>query len=306
MSSGDVRFVLNGPVSPDGEIAAFVHSHGDAVRDIAFRVSDAEQAFHVAVTRGAIPIAEPTVREVRGRRVVSASVAAFGDVIHSFVQRDDEEWWLPGFERVETPAGGTNIVSAVDHVAISVAHGHLAQQVDFYTNVLGFSPSHEEYVRTDQSAMSSKVVEAAGGTIRLPILEPADGRGQSQVDEYLRFNRGPGVQHTALASDNIIRTVDALKTGGVDFMATPLPYYETLLDRIGDLEEDVVALRGLDILVDRDAWGYLLQIFSKPLQARPTFFVEIIQRKGARGFGSGNIKALFEAVEREQRRRGNL
>jgi 4-hydroxyphenylpyruvate dioxygenase len=305
-SSGDVRFVLTGAVSPLGPIAEHLQNHGEGVRDIAFRVSDVESTFHAALIRGARAVEEPRVYRAGNRTVVRASIAAFGDVVHSFVQRDSGDWFLPGFDPIRGASDSGATVASIDHLAISLAPGTLEEYVEFYKNVLGFEESHQEYVQTAHSSMNSKVVQSPDGRIRLPLLEPIPGKNKSQVAEYLEYHRGPGVQHAALHSDDIIRTVTALRARGIDFLTAPSAYYEMLSDRVGSLEEDVRALRDLNILVDKDGWGYLMQIFSKPLQSRPTFFVEVIQRRGARGFGSGNIRALFEAVEHEQRRRGNL
>jgi 4-hydroxyphenylpyruvate dioxygenase len=305
LTTGDVRFVVTGAMQPESEVGRHVNAHGDTVRDIALAVEDVESAYHEALKRGARSVQEPTAYRSGDRTLKRAAIGATGDIIHSLVERDSSEWFLPGF----SPLAGSRpdrCISSIDHLAVSLRQGTLDEMVDFYTRVLGFHESHEEYVISEYSAMNSKVVQSADGSIRLPLLEPAPGKRKSQVEEFLDFHGGPGVQHAALVSDNIIQTVAGLRAKGVDFLNTPSTYYETLVDRVGDLEEDVVALRDLNILVDRDPWGYLMQIFSAPLQSRPTFFVEVIQRKGARGFGSGNIKALFEAVEREQRRRGTL
>ena len=305
--NGDVRFVVTGAIERESPIAAHLHLHGDGVKDIALAVVDVDVAFHEALRRGARPVEEPRTSADGDRTIRRASIAAFGDVVHSFVERDAGEWFLPGFERIadDRPPQARS-VTAIDHLAVSLEPGRLAEQVAFYTNVLGFHESHEEYVTTDYTSMGSRVVESEDGRVRLPLLEPVLGSRRSQIEEYLHYHGGPGVQHAALLSDDILRTVANLRASGVDFLHTPATYYEMLLDRVGDLDEDLTTLRDLDILVDKDAWGYLMQIFSKPLQSRPTFFVEVIQRKGARGFGSGNIKALFEAVEREQMRRGTL
>lgn len=307
VENGAVRFVLTGAVSPEGPVADTVKAHGDTVKDIVFAVDNVEAAFHRAVSRGARPLQEPTVHRAGDRQMIRASIAAFGDVVHSFVQRDGGDWFLPSFQPVSHDARPPRqCVTAVDHLAVSLRYGQLHEQVEFYKNVIGFDESHEEYVQTGYSSMDSRVVQSPDGRIKMPLLEPVAGKRRSQVDEYLEYHGGPGVQHAALLSEDIIRTVANLRSSGVEFLTTPSSYYDMLANRVGDLEEDVSALRDLNILVDRDPWGYLMQIFSKPLQSRPTFFVEVIQRKGARGFGSGNIKALFEAVEREQARRGNL
>jgi 4-hydroxyphenylpyruvate dioxygenase len=303
----DLRFVLTGPIAPEGSISNHVLLHGDSIRNIALSVDDAESAFHRALSRGAAGVESPSVYEDENGRVVSATISAFGDIIHTFVERQSTKWFLPGFRPICTRHTGTvPSLATLDHLAISVSPGKLDETVSFYENVLGFHVTHREFVETPKSSMNSAVVASGNGLVRLPLVEPVPGKGKSQIDEYLDFNRGPGVQHAALHTDNIVNTVLQLQERGIEFLKAPRSYYEMLGDRVGFLDEDLEALRDLSILVDRDQYGYLMQIFSKPLQGRPTFFFEIIQRKGASGFGSGNIRALFEAVEREQAVRGNL
>jgi 4-hydroxyphenylpyruvate dioxygenase len=271
------------------------------VKDIAFTVNDAASAFEETVKRGARPVMEPTRLGDNGH-VIKATIATYGDTVHSFVQRDaDDGDFLPDFRPIEhRPTAPSTFLSAIDHVAIGVEHGKLDQWVDFYKDVLGFCQSHQDDVSTEQSAMNSKVVQNKSGQIKFPMMEPAAGKRKSQIEEYLAFYRGSGVQHVAFLSRDILKTVEAIRSTGIEFLQTPHTYYEALPERIRNLDEDIAALRNLNILVDREADGYLLQVFTKPLHVRPTMFMEIIQRKGARGFGSGNIKALFEAVEREQ------
>jgi len=306
-----IRFVLTGALSPDSPIAEHVRIHGDGVKDIAFTVDDAAQAFEETVKRGARPVLEPTVIEGQKGRVIKASIAAYGDTIHSFIQRDEYHGtFFPKFHAIKNPAPATSTgLAAIDHIVGNVELGRMDEWVDFYNQVLGFRQLQhfsDEDISTEYSALMSKVVQNGSGRIKFPINEPAEGKRKSQIDEYLEYYKGPGAQHLALITDDIISTVRALRANGVDFLRTPETYYDMLGERVGKIDEDMATLRELNILVDRDDEGYLLQIFTKPLQDRPTVFFEIIQRKGARGFGAGNFKALFEAIEREQELRGNL
>lgn len=306
---GNIHLVLTGALTPDSPIAEHVLCHGDSVKDIAFAVTDAEEAFAVAVGNGARPVMEPTLIEDEDGQIIKATIAAFGDTVHSLVQRIEYEGaFLPGYNPLNyslpaAPAGLTDI----DHVAVGMDPGRLEEWVDFYTRVLSFHEMHEEMIATDYSSMNSKVVSGADCAIKFPIVEPVPSKRRSQINEYLMYHNGPGTQHIALRASNIIESVRLLRTVGVEFLYTPSTYYEMLGERMGYIESEMVAaLRELSILVDRDAWGTLMQIFTKPLQSRPTLFLEVIQRNGARGFGAGNIKALFEAVEREQILRGNI
>jgi 4-hydroxyphenylpyruvate dioxygenase len=308
VEQNDIRLVLTAALGPDHPIAEHVKLHGDDVKDIAFTTDDAAHAFEVTVKRGAQPIMEPTVIEGPGGSIVKATIGAFGDTVHSFIQRDTAPGvFFPDFQALANPVPAVPTgLTAIDHVAVSVEPEKLNDLVDYYNDVLHFHHTFTEDIETAYSSMSSKVVENSTGKIKFPIVEPAASKRRSQIEEYLTFHHGPGAQHIALASENIIETVRALRAGGNEFLHTPDTYYSALEDRVGEIEEDVEALRELGILVDRDEWGYLMQIFTKPLQNRPTGFMEIIQRKRARGFGSGNIKALFQAIEREQSMRGNL
>lgn len=308
VEQGGIRLLLTSALGPAGPVADHIRLHGDGVKDIAFRVKDAGRAFDELVARGARPVMEPTPTEDEQGRVVKATVGVYGDTVHSLIQRDGYEGvFLHGYVPVErkqpTPAVG---LSAIDHIAISIEPGQLERWAEFYKNALCFHESHREDVETAYTAMNSKVVQNSTGRIKFPMVEPAAGRRKSQIEEYLEFYKGPGVQHVAFLSGDIVRSVGALRAGGGEFLRAPGTYYEMLKDRVGSIREDVDALRGLNILVDRDEWGYLMQIFTKPVQSRPTVFLEIIQRRGARGFGSGNIRALFEALECEQNLRGNL
>jgi 4-hydroxyphenylpyruvate dioxygenase len=307
MEQGEIRLILTSAISPDSPVAAHVSLHGDSVKDIAFRVDDAIAAFDTAIERGATPVLEPTMVEGENGRWIKATVATCGHTVHSFIQRDSEFLLFPGYQPLKNlqPAIGSGLTE-IDHIALSVEAGSLDRWIEFYKDVLGFHQSHQEDVSTEHSAMNSKVVQNPTGEIKFPMMEPAAGRRKSQIDEYLTFHRGPGVQHLAFLSGDIVQSVRVLRENTIEFLNTPTSYYNMLEDRVGRLDEDPETLQALGILADRDDWGYLLQIFTRPLQTRPTLFMEVIQRSGARGFGGGNIKALFEAVEREQIKRGNL
>jgi 4-hydroxyphenylpyruvate dioxygenase len=306
-----IRLVLTSSLGPEGPIAQHVALHGDGVRDIAFWVDDARDAHAKAVDRGARSVQAPTVVKDEKGEVVIAAIATYGDTIHSIVERRGYTGlFLPGFvpmssEDRPAPAG----LKYVDHCVGNVELGKMNEWVGFYERVLGFTnilTFDDKTISTEYSALMSKVMSNGNGRIKFPINEPAQGKKKSQIDEYLDFYRGPGVQHIAIATDDIIKTVRTLRSRGVEFLRVPKTYYDTVLDRVGKIDEDIAPLAELGILVDRDDEGYLLQIFTKPVQDRPTLFYEIIQRKGAKSFGAGNFKALFEAIEREQDRRGNL
>jgi 4-hydroxyphenylpyruvate dioxygenase len=253
-------------------------------------------------------VATPTRLQDEYGCVYKATVAAYGDTVHSFVQRDAYQGpFLRGYQASMDREGKSEIgLLDVDHIAIGAEAGTLHELVDFYCDVFGFHLSHEENVASEYSAMNSKVVQNSTGRIKFPIVEPAAGKGKSQINEYLTYHYGPGVQHIALLAEDIVTSVRSLQDNYIEFLRTPDSYYDVLEDRIGDIGVDQKAIRELGILVDRDEWGYLMQTFTKPLHGRPTIFLEIIQRKNARGFGAGNIRALFEALEREQLKRGNL
>jgi 4-hydroxyphenylpyruvate dioxygenase len=309
----NIRFVLSAPLRPDPSdpIAMHVARHGDGVRDIALRVADATAAYNEALRRGAQSVLPPTPATDEHGTVVKASIAAYGDTIHSFIQRDGYEGaFMPGFRPFDTqlPAPDTGL-AAIDHIVGNVELGRMDEWVGYYRDILGFRQMihfDDQDISTEYSALMSKVMQNGSGRIKFPINEPADGRRKSQIEEYLEYYGGPGVQHIALATGDIMKSVDALRAAGIPFLRVPQSYYDELPARVGTIPEDVRELARRGVLVDRDEEGYLLQIFSQPLQDRPTLFVEIIQRKGSRGFGKGNFKALFEAIEREQERRGNL
>jgi 4-hydroxyphenylpyruvate dioxygenase len=311
LQQNKVRLLLTTAVSPEHEIAAHVHRHGDGVRDIALWVDDAREAFATAVERGASPVQQPAVLQDDDGEVVIAAIRTYGDTIHSLVERRNYRGpFLPGFQPLTSAFAPQPIgLLHVDHCVGNVELGAMNRWVSFYQNVMGFRnliSFDDKDISTEYSSLMSKVVASGDDRIKFPINEPAAGRKKSQIDEYLEFYGGPGVQHLAIATSDIVRTVTALHDRGVEFLRVPTAYYDTLLDRVGQIDEDVGPLKELGILVDRDDEGYLLQIFTKPVQDRPTVFYEIIQRKGARSFGKGNFKALFEALEHEQERRGNL
>jgi len=309
MRQGESHLILTAPIGSDGPISRSIQVHGDSVSDIAFRVEDASQAFTEAIRGGAQPILEPTeVKDTEGS-VVKATVAVYGDIVHSFIQRNDFAGaFFPGYQTLEsTPvSGSTPGLNTIDHFAISLSPGTLQRWLDFYIQVFNFSPIHEEAIATEFSAMKSKAIEDSTGQIKFVLIEPVPGKRKSQIEEFLHFHEGPGIQHIAFQTDDIVQAIRTLQSNGVGFVSAPGSYYEMLVERVGAISEDIAALREVNVLVDRDEWGYLLQIFSLPVQSRPTLFMEIIERKGARGFGSGNIQALFRALEREQARRGNL
>jgi 4-hydroxyphenylpyruvate dioxygenase len=308
LEQNDIRVLLTAPQGPDSPIAQHVNIHGDSVKDVAFLVDDVEKVFDQVVANGAKPVAEPTRFKDDHGYVLKATVAAYGDTVHSFVQRDAYNGpFLQGYHALAGQESKNQVgLREIDHLAISAEAGMLNELVEFYCNVFGFHQSHHEDVASEYSAMNSKVVQNSAGRIKFPIVEPAAGKGKSQVGEYLSYHGGPGVQHIALLADDIVASVRSLRDNNIEFLRTPDSYYDALETRVGEIDVDRKAVRELGILVDRDEWGYLMQTFTKPLHSRPTIFLEIIQRKAARGFGAGNIKALFEALEREQLQRGNL
>jgi len=311
-----IRFVLTTAIRPDlsaeaKAIADHVYTHGDGVRDLALWVDDARDAFAKAVERGAEPVHEPRVIRDDDGEIVTAAIKTYGETIHSLVERRNYRGlFMPGYRRMEPrfsppPVG----LKYIDHCVGNVELGRMNSWVDFYARVMGFRnllTFDDADISTEYSSLMSKVMANGNDRIKFPINEPAGGKRKSQIDEYLEFYGGPGVQHMALATDDIIATVTELRDRGVEFLQTPTTYYDELQDRVGKIDEPLDRLQELGILVDRDPDGYLLQIFTRPVEDRPTVFYEIIQRKGAKSFGKGNFKALFEAIEREQELRGNL
>jgi 4-hydroxyphenylpyruvate dioxygenase len=315
MRQTNINFVLTTPLSPEHPAAEHIKQHGDGVRDIAFYVEDADQAFHEAVRRGATPITEPRDLTDENGSVRHSAIATYGDTIHSFISYNTNNGhnyngiFLPGFVE-QTVEGEPTGIMMVDHIVGNVELGKMGHWCDFYRDVLGFFryiTFDDKDISTEYSALMSIVMSDGQHNIKFPINEPAEGKGgKSQIQEYIDFYRSAGAQHIALLCRDIRITVAKLQENGVEFLTIPDTYYDDLLDRVGDIDEDIDSLKKLGILVDRDDEGYLLQIFTKPVEDRPTVFYEILQRKGCKGFGKGNFKALFVSIEEEQRRRGNL
>jgi 4-hydroxyphenylpyruvate dioxygenase len=309
LQQGKVRLVLSAPLQPEGPMADHVRLHGDGVRAIALRVEDARAAYEAATSRGARGVGEPTTVTDAEGAITFASVATFGDTVHHFVERNEytgTHW--PGY-RTERHIGGGVGLRFIDHTVGNVELGKMDDWVTFYSEVFGFNVFQEfdeHDIATQYSALRSKVARDPRSMVTFPINEPAVGIKASQIQEYLDYYRGSGVQHIALHTDDIVGTVGAMRERGVEFLSAPHSYYEALGDRAAGIDEDLERLEDLSVLIDRDDDGYLLQIFTRPVGDRPTLFFEVIQRKGCKGFGKGNFKALFEAIEREQAARGNL
>jgi 4-hydroxyphenylpyruvate dioxygenase len=306
-----LRFVITSSLSPDTEITRHVAAHGDGVRDIAILVTDCKAAYEKAVAGGARSLAAPSEQRDEHGRVITARIAAYGDTVHTFVQRDGYTGvFLPGFvEQRKTLSSHQPGLQFIDHCVGNVGWGEMDKWGDFYAKVFGFSQLisfDDKDISTDYTALKSKVMSDPDHRVKFPINEPAEGKKKSQIEEYLDFYGGPGVQHIAIRTEDIIESIRALKANGVEFLDTPDTYYDDLETRVGRIDEATQTLRDLRILVDRDDLGYMLQIFTKPLQDRPTVFFEIIQRKGSLSFGKGNFKALFISIEKEQEKRGTL
>ena len=311
LQQNKLRFVLTTSMDPDSEISQHCKIHGDGVKVLALWVDDATKSYEETIARGAVGVYPPkTIKDENGE-IVTASIKTYGDTIHTFVERKNYTGaFMPGFKPMKSSLKTTSVgLKYVDHCVGNVELGKMNEWVEFYEKVMGFSllaTFDDKDISTEYTALMSKVVTNGNGYIKFPLNEPADGKKKSQIAEYLDFYRGPGVQHIAIATDNIIETVTELRNRGVEFLYVPDNYYDDVLDRVGTIQEEFESLRKLNILIDRDEEGYLLQIFTKPLEDRPTLFFEIIQRRGAKSFGKGNFKALFESIEREQARRGNL
>jgi 4-hydroxyphenylpyruvate dioxygenase len=309
LGQGKVRFVVTSPLRDDHPAAEHIRKHGDGVIDIALLVDDADFAFNEAVRRGAKPAVEPhDVCDDFGS-VRRAAIHTYGDTIHSFISVNDYRGpFLPGYQPAEVQGESAGLL-VVDHIVGNVELGKMNEWAEFYSKVMGFTryiTFDDKDISTEYSALMSIVMSDDNRVVKFPINEPAPGRKKSQIDEYLEWYGGPGVQHVALLCGNILETVSRLKANGVEFLSIPDSYYEELPQRVGEIEEPMDQIRALNVLVDKDDEGYLLQLFTKPLEDRPTLFFEIIQRKGSRGFGKGNFKALFESIEHEQAKRGNL
>lgn len=311
LQQNKVRLVLTTPIRQDSPIMGHITKHSDGVKVLALWVDDAEKSWNETTRRGAVSAEAPkTIKDEFGE-VKVASIYTYGDTIHTFVERKNYKGaFLPGYKAAASkfkvePIG----LEYIDHCVGNVELGKMNEWVHFYEHTMGFKTIitfDDEDISTEYSALMSKVVSNGNGYVKFPINEPAEGKKKSQIDEYLDFYNGPGVQHIAIITNNIVATVSELIRRGVEFLTVPSSYYDTLQDRVGKIDEDIESLKKLGILVDRDDEGYLLQIFTKPVEDRPTLFYEIIQRKGAKSFGKGNFKALFEAIEREQALRGNL
>lgn len=306
-----IRLVLTSPLKSGTDIGRHIDQHGDGIKVIALWVDDATYAYEEAMKRGAVSYFEPIGEQDEWGAVKRSGIHTYGEVVHVFVERTDYQGaFLPGYQPWHSTYHPSPIgLKYIDHMVGNVELGQMNRWVGFYEKVMGFQQIisfDDKDISTEYTALMSKVMSNGNGRIKFPINEPAQGLKKSQIEEYLDFYEGPGVQHIAVATDNIIETVTALQKRGVEFLTVPGTYYDTLLDRVGEIDEDLTPLKELGILVDRDDEGYLLQIFTKPVNPRPTVFFEIIQRKGAKSFGKGNFKALFESIEREQELRGTL
>jgi len=306
-----LTFVLTTPLQSNNEIADHIYKHGDGVKFLALRVQDARDAWHQTTKRGGVSFMEPKVLNDENGELVMSGIKTYGETVHLFIERKNYNGaFMPGYKKWQTVYNPSSTgLQYVDHCVGNVGWNQMNTWVKFYEDVMGFRnilSFDDEDISTEYSALMSKVMSNGNGYVKFPINEPAEGKKKSQVEEYLDFYNGEGVQHVALATKNIVETVTDLQQRGVEFLKVPSTYYDDLIDRVGHIDEDIEPLKEFGILVDRDDEGYLLQIFTKPVEDRPTLFFEIIQRKGAKSFGKGNFKALFEAIEREQERRGNL
>ncbi len=312
LTQNKLRFVLTSSLVPGDDVTRHVAAHGDGVKDVAILVQDAKAAYDAAIAGGAKSVLAPTEQRDEHGRIIRATIASYGDTVHSFIQRDGYAGvFMPGFipKPWSPPLTQKPGLQFIDHCVGNVGWGEMDPWGDFYARVFGFSQLvsfDDKDISTEYTALKSKVMTDADHRVKFPINEPAQGKKKSQIEEYLDFYGGPGVQHIAIRTDDIIATIRALKANGVEFLDTPDSYYEDLEGRVGRIDEAMQVLRDLRILVDRDDLGYMLQIFTKPLQDRPTVFFEIIQRKGSLSFGKGNFKALFVSIEKEQEKRGTL
>lgn len=311
LQQGKIRLVLTASLDPNSEISEHVKLHGDGVKVLALWVNDAEKSLNETLKRGAKQARPLEIHKDENGIVKTASIYTYGETIHTFVERNEYSGpFMPGYQAAKSLFEVKSVgLKYVDHCVGNVGWGEMNTWVKFYEEVLGFKviiSFDDQDISTEYSALMSKVVSNSNEFVKFPINEPAEGKKKSQIEEYLDFYKGPGVQHLAVATDNILETVAELRKRGIEFLQVPDTYYDDLLERVGHIEEDFDEVRRLNILIDRDDQGYLLQLFTKPVEDRPTLFYEIIQRRGARAFGKGNFKALFEAIEREQERRGTL
>ena len=306
-----IRLVLTTPLENDGELNRHINEHGDGVKVVALWVDDATKSFEETTKRGAKSYMQPTREEDENGYVVRSGIYTYGETVHIFVERKNYDGiFLPGYRKWESHYNPESVgLKFIDHIVGNVGWGEMKDWCDFYGKVMGFAQIisfTDDDIATDFTALMSKVMSNGNGMVKFPINEPAKGKKKSQIEEYLDFNNGAGVQHVAVATDNIVETVSAMRDRGVEFLYVPEEYYNDLIERVGEIDEDVEVLKKHGILIDRDEEGYLLQIFTKTIVDRPTMFFEVIQRKGAQSFGVGNFKALFEAIEREQANRGTL
>ncbi len=306
-----IRLVLTTPLEKDGMLNAHINKHGDGVKVVALWVEDATKAWQETTKRGAKSYMEPTVEEDEHGKVVRSGIHTYGETVHIFVERKEYKGvFLPGYQKWESHYNPSTVgLKFIDHMVGNVDWNEMNKWCEFYAKVMGFAQIisfDDKDISTEYTALMSKVMSNGNGRIKFPINEPAEGKKKSQIEEYIQFYNGAGVQHIAVATDDIVSTVSAMRDRGVEFLYVPENYYDDLLDRVGEIDEDVEVLKQHGILIDRDDEGYLLQLFTKPVLDRPTMFFEIIQRKGAQSFGKGNFKALFEAIEREQENRGTL
>jgi len=311
LSQDKIRLVLTTPLTPGGPINEHINKHGDGVKVIALWVDDATKSWKETTSRGAVSFMEPTKEEDENGYVIRSGIYTYGETVHIFVERKNYNGlFLPGYKKWESHYNPEEVgLKFIDHMVGNVGWGEMNKWVEFYAKVMGFAQLvsfDDKDISTEYTALMSKVMTNGNGRIKFPINEPAEGKKKSQIEEYIDFYQGSGCQHIAIATNNIIETVTQLKNRGVEFLNVPKSYYDTVLERVGKIDEDLAPLKELGILIDRDDEGYLLQIFTKPVEDRPTLFFEIIQRKGAKSFGKGNFKALFEAIEREQELRGTL
>ena len=311
LQQGKIRFILTTALIPDSDIGEHVKQHGDGVKVVALWVDDARKSFEETTKRGAKPYLKPEVQKDENGEVVLSGIHTYGETVHIFVERKNYKGvFLPGYVKWEPEYCPADVgLKYVDHMVGNVDWGQMNTWTEFYANVMGFKQLisfDDNDISTEYTALMSKVMSNKNGFIKFPINEPAKGKKKSQIEEYIDYYRGSGVQHVAMATDNIMNTVGELRKRGVEFLTVPDSYYETVAERVGIIDEDLKTLQKLGVLIDRDDEGYLLQLFTKPVEDRPTVFYEIIQRKGAKSFGKGNFKALFESIEREQAKRGTL
>ncbi|MEE9166707.1 MAG: 4-hydroxyphenylpyruvate dioxygenase [Candidatus Neomarinimicrobiota bacterium] len=310
MKQNDITFVLTSPLDDTGPVGEHIKKHGDGVKDVAFRVDNAQAAWEVTMERGAESAYDPYTLEDDNGKVTLSGIKAYGDTIHSFVQRHDYHGlFLPNTRNLDFGATEGFGLKYIDHVVGNQEENCMKSVVEWYEKIMGFHQfwsADDKDIMTEYSSLRSIVVSNENDTIKIPINEPAPGLRKSQIQEFIDYYKGPGVQHIAMFTDDIIATLGELQSRGVEFLKVPRDYYEEVPGRVGEIDEDLDVLADLGILVDRDEQGYLLQIFTQPVQDRPTLFYEIIQRKGSQAFGKGNFKALFEAIERQQKMRGNL